>query len=110
VHDAGQARLLRQLFVHRAGHCTFTPAETIAAFQSLVKRIDRGQWPNLAPAALNADARGVGEQFNVFSPDPKITPAALGPAYLRYEPSEFLREFDAHGEQLGAEGENGGGG
>jgi hypothetical protein len=110
VHDAGQARLLRQLFVHRAGHCTFTPAETIAAFQSLVRRIDRGQWPNLAPAALNAEARGVGDQFNVFSPASQTAPVAVGPAYLRFEPSEFLREFDARGEQLGAEGEDGGGG
>ena len=35
---------------------------------------------------------------------------AIGPAYVRYQPSEFLREFDAHGEQMGAEGQDGGGG
>jgi pimeloyl-ACP methyl ester carboxylesterase len=110
VHDAGQGGRLRQVFIHRAGHCTFTPAETIAAFQALVRRIDRGEWPNLAPAALNTEAREVGKQFNVFSPDPSIAPVAIGPAYLRYQPSEFLREFDARGEQMGAEGQDGGGG
>jgi hypothetical protein len=52
----------------------------------------------------------VGDQFNVFSPDPSIAPVAIGPAYLRYQPSEFLREFDARGEQMGAEGQDGGGG
>src|SRR6185437_15881433 len=33
VSRAGKSDMLRQLFVHRAGHCTFTAAETIAAIQ-----------------------------------------------------------------------------
>jgi len=31
VRSAGNNSLLREVFVHRAGHCTFTPAEMIAA-------------------------------------------------------------------------------
>jgi hypothetical protein len=31
-HDGA---LLRRLFVHRAGHCEFTPAETVIAFGAL---------------------------------------------------------------------------
>ncbi|MBJ7611432.1 MAG: prolyl oligopeptidase family serine peptidase [Candidatus Dormibacteraeota bacterium] len=85
-----QSDLLRQVFVHRAGHCTFTPAETIVAFQALMQRVDRSEWGNLEPSRLNAQALtlGVGSPFN---PAP--------PAYLRYRPSEFLREYDARGDR-----------
>jgi pimeloyl-ACP methyl ester carboxylesterase len=99
VQAAGQGGLLRQLFVHRAGHCTFTPAETIAAFQALVDRIEGGEWGNLAPGGLNRQAAALGQQLNV----------STSPAYIRYQPSEFLREFDARGEQLGG-GDGGGAG
>jgi len=44
VDRAGDGRLLRQIFVHRAGHCAFTPAETITAVQALVNRVDTGRW------------------------------------------------------------------
>lgn len=84
----GESPLLRQLFVHRAGHCTFTPAETIAAFQSLLDRVRGGRWGNLGSARLNALASELGAPYNT-----------AGPAYLRYRPSEFLREFDARGER-----------
>ena len=40
VRSEGNGRLLRQDFVDRAGHCAFTPAETIAAVEKLVERID----------------------------------------------------------------------
>ena len=36
VNEAGDSSLLRQTFVHRAGHCAFTPAGTITAFQTLI--------------------------------------------------------------------------
>ncbi len=36
VNAADNGDLLRETFVHRAGHCTFTPAETITAFQTLL--------------------------------------------------------------------------
>ena len=35
VRDDEDQRLLREVFVHRAGHCEFTPAETLTAFQAL---------------------------------------------------------------------------
>jgi len=40
VREAGNDKLLRQVFVHRAGHCTFTPADTIAALQALLNRLN----------------------------------------------------------------------
>jgi hypothetical protein len=42
VQAAGHGSLLRALFVHRANHCSFTAAETITAFQTLVQRLDSG--------------------------------------------------------------------
>src|SRR5260370_26980649 len=39
VRDAGDQKLLRRIFVHRAGRCTFTPAENVVAFGTLVQRL-----------------------------------------------------------------------
>jgi pimeloyl-ACP methyl ester carboxylesterase len=86
VAAAGDAGLLRQLFVHRAGHCTFTPAETLAAFQALVGRLDTGGWQGLAPEALNGAAVALGPALNTAQP-----------AYLAYQPPVFLREYDSRG-------------
>ncbi len=40
VRAAGTTTLVRQVFTERAGHCTFTPAEMIAALQQLEQRIE----------------------------------------------------------------------
>jgi len=42
VEEAGNERFLRRAFVSRAGHCAFTPAETIASVQKLLDRLDTG--------------------------------------------------------------------
>ncbi|MBV9438123.1 MAG: prolyl oligopeptidase family serine peptidase, partial [Acidobacteria bacterium] len=55
VDEAGHGRLLRQTFVHRAGHCAFTPAETVTAVQNLLHRLDTGKWPNLDDETLNTE-------------------------------------------------------
>ena len=86
VTAAGDAAMLRQVFVNRAGHCTFTPAETLAAFQALVRRMDGGGWQGLAPAELDAAAAGLGPALN-----------SAQPAYLPYQPPGFLREYDSRG-------------
>jgi pimeloyl-ACP methyl ester carboxylesterase len=74
--------LLREVFVHRAGHCAFTPAETVTAFQALVARMNTGHWPTLNPADLNAEAALLGPL--------NIAP----PAFLPYQPSVFMRPSD----------------
>jgi hypothetical protein len=73
---------LRQAFVHRAGHCTFTPAETISAFQALLTRLDTGKWKT-DPAALDAAAAALGPTLNVAPP-----------SFFDFEPTPFLRPFD----------------
>jgi pimeloyl-ACP methyl ester carboxylesterase len=83
VRGWGHDSLLRQAFVHRAGHCTFTPAETIAAFNVLVRKMNTHQWPSTSAQDLNAAATGLGAVFNV-------APAA----YIEFLPTEFARPFD----------------
>ena len=89
VGAASRSGMLRQVFVHRAGHCTFTPAETIAAAQVILKRLDTGQWDEsaLKPAALNARAGAQDESLNAF-----FGAAAL-PAFMDFKPAPFPRPF-----------------
>jgi hypothetical protein len=94
VDRRGDGRLLQQIFVHRAGHCAFTPAETITAVQALVGRLDTGSWDlsALGPASLNAQATALGAPYNIFVLNGKVVPAA--PSFLRYRPAPYLRPFD----------------
>ena len=86
---------LRQTFVHRAGHCEFTPAETIVAFQGLVQRLDSGNWPDLSSGVLNKKAKALGSKFNVLSVNGRQV--KVGPAYFKFTPAPFLRPFDSSG-------------
>ena len=94
VKSAGDSSLLRQVFVHRAGHCAFTPAETISAFETLVHRINTGHWSGTDPNAMNSQATGLGAAFNT-------APAS----FLNFKPGQFLRPFDARnvGDEGGSE-------
>jgi hypothetical protein len=84
VQDAGKSRLLRQDFVSRAGHCTFTPAETIAAFQALIHRVNTGAWgDSTSPSELNAAASALGPAYNIAPP-----------SYVGFTPTPFLRPYD----------------
>jgi len=56
VGEAGDLAMLQQIFVHRAGHCAFTPAETITALQTLDQRLNTGIWKNLSVSDLNNEA------------------------------------------------------
>ena len=84
AQDAKDSQLLREAFVHRAGHCSFTPAETIAALQALETRLNTGKWTSLAtPTNLNAGAAALGSSLNVAPP-----------SYIDFEPAQFLRPYD----------------
>jgi hypothetical protein len=80
VDDAYRSRLLRQAYVHRGGHCTFTTGEMRAALRTLERRIARGQWPDTGPDALNRLATEL---------DPTATPA-----YVDYRPAPYPRPFN----------------
>jgi len=81
VRAAGNEELLRQTFVHRAGHCTFTSAEVVAAFKTMVNRLDTGRW---------------GDTTSFRSMNMAAASTGLGPSdFIRFKPSVFLRPFDA---------------
>ena len=65
VRRTGRARLLEQLYVDRPGHCSFSDAETLAALDVLLERLDRRRWTS------DRDS-----------------------AFVEYEPPPFLRPFD----------------
>lgn len=93
VDAAGNDQLLREIFVHRAGHCQFSPAETIVAFQGLISRLDTGNWPSLKPQDLNQAAKALGATFNVLFVNGHEV--HVGPKYFEFAPAAFLREYDA---------------
>ena len=92
VDRAGRGNLLRQVFVDRAGHCAFTPAETITAVQVLLNRLHTGYWNVPSPAAMNAQAAALGPDYNIFSVSGQVEAAA--PAFTPYQPDQYLRPFD----------------
>ncbi len=94
VRRAGDSRKLRQLFIARAGHCAFTPAETIESVKMLLFRMRTGHWNDLAlrPARMNASAAALGAADNIFVSGGKVVPVA--PAFTRFNPKPYLRPFD----------------
>ena len=92
VDRAGRGNLLRQVFVDRAGHCAFTPAETITAVQVLLNRLHTGYWNVPSPAAMNAQATALGPDYNIYSVNGQVEAAAA--AFTPYQPDQYLRPFD----------------
>jgi pimeloyl-ACP methyl ester carboxylesterase len=92
VNAAGDASLLRQVFVHRAGHCAFTPAENLTAFHTLIRRLNTGRWFDMTdPDLMDQEANAYGPTYNVLPPSATVVP----PAFTTYHPAVFLRPFDA---------------
>jgi hypothetical protein len=83
VDRAGRGYLLQQLFVARAGHCAFTPAEEITSIQVLLNRLATGQWNIPDPATLNGEAAALGSADNIYPP-----------AFTSYRPAPYLRPYD----------------
>jgi pimeloyl-ACP methyl ester carboxylesterase len=92
VDEVGNQRFLRRTFVSRAGHCAFTPAETVTAVQNLIDRLDTGKWPHLDDGVLNAEAGALGP-LNIFFAGGQIVPTP--PAFVDFHPARYLRPFDA---------------
>jgi pimeloyl-ACP methyl ester carboxylesterase len=76
VRQAGDRRLLRQAYVDRPGHCTFTPAELVAGVETIAARVETGRWgSSTRPQRLQALAESLD----------------LGDAaFIRFRPGEFL--------------------
>lgn len=80
----------RRAFVHRPGHCNFSPGEMLATLQALFHRLDTGAWGDTGPQALAAAALALGPDFNQV-------PALRGPldagrpAFTAYTPAPMPR-------------------
>jgi pimeloyl-ACP methyl ester carboxylesterase len=94
VGEARGSDLLRDLFVHRAGHVNFTSAEVIIGLEALVRRLDTGAWRNIEPRQLNAAALDLGPRFNRLLPPTRVSASA---AFIKYQPAPFPRPFDRGG-------------
>ncbi len=92
VDRDGHGNLLRQIFVNRAGHCAFTPAETLTALQTLLNRLATGHWHVPSPAGLNAEATNFGPELNVFASGSSLV--ATAPEFISFTPTQYLRPFD----------------
>jgi len=97
VREDRNGAFLRRSFVARAGHCAFTPAETIAAAQTLLSRLDTGAWPEVEAEDLNAAAASLGPNFNVFANAQGIV--RVSPAFVDFKPKPYLRPFDGEAEE-----------
>jgi hypothetical protein len=90
VKAAGRQDMLRQVFVHRAGHCAFTPAETIAAIQTVLDRLDKGRWDDAAlqPSALSARAKAAGAMYQAYQAE-----FTGPPSFVDFSPGPYPRPF-----------------
>ena len=93
VDEEGNGELLRRDFIDRAGHCAFTPAETIAAVEKLLDRLNTGRWHEATAAELNASAAALGPAFNIFASSSGAI-VATPPAFIDFIPGPYLRPFD----------------
>jgi pimeloyl-ACP methyl ester carboxylesterase len=91
VDHAGNSDLLRQLYVHRGGHCTMTFAEIRTALQVLIERIETGAWPKLDPDTLNQAARELGTESSALA----IGAGTAEPQFFNFDPLPYPRPYDA---------------
>lgn len=99
VHWAGNANLLRQVYIGRAGHCFFTTAEVLTAIECLIERVDGGTWPDVEPDRLNAIAAALGPEHNLLPPamgslDPGGAGHPAAPGFVEFTPPAMARAYD----------------
>ncbi len=88
VDAAGNASMLRQIYVHRAGHCTFTDGEMLTALHTMVHRLDSERWSDATDLyQLNTTALLLGALSNPVPPE-----------FISYSPEPFLRPYDVRDE------------
>ena len=99
VEAAGQSECLKQLFIRRAGHCSYTPAEVLVGLTALERRIDEGSWPEASCEDLIGAAEGLADDLNSISPamvvDEDRTGQRASPAFVNFAPTPFSRPCDA---------------
>jgi pimeloyl-ACP methyl ester carboxylesterase len=90
VDAEGDPNQLRQLYVPRGGHCTFTASEEIVALRTILDRIDTGTWEPTDPETLTAQAAAFGSDYqtvHLYSGQYQT----VAPAFVSYTPGPYPR-------------------
>jgi hypothetical protein len=91
VRRSGDPGLLRQLYVDRGGHCSFSAADEIVTLRTLLERIETGRWPDTSPRALSEQVAELGPGYQRVLDFGTFLDAPMAPAFTRFAPPEFLR-------------------
>ncbi|MEU8121285.1 alpha/beta hydrolase-fold protein [Spirillospora sp. NPDC049024] len=83
---------LRQLYVDRGYHCSFTASEEIATLRTLLTRMNTHRWPDTRPATLNRFAATLAPDYQtVFDMDPEPGMHPTTPSFTYHHPGRYLR-------------------
>jgi pimeloyl-ACP methyl ester carboxylesterase len=91
VKRHGDSANLRNLYVHRGGHCTISAAEEITAVTALQRRLDSGTWPNLSPGTLNQASAALPRELQSVFDFSTFTDGQDTPRFTRFTPPKYLR-------------------
>ena len=91
VRRSGHPGRLRQLYVERGGHCSFSAADEIVMLRTLLERVESGRWPSTSPRRLNEQVAELGPGYGLVLDFGTFADAPMTPAFTRYAPPEFLR-------------------
>lgn len=59
VHANGKDDLYRLVVVNSPAHCSYSAAESMAAVETMMRRLDTGTWESTAPDQMNARAKAL---------------------------------------------------
>ncbi|ALG14493.1 hypothetical protein AOZ06_02110 [Kibdelosporangium phytohabitans] len=82
---------IRQLYVHRGGHCQHTAAEELTALSVLEYKVHTGHWPDVTPRALNTMANRYGPDYNRLFDWLHNESGVMQPAFTRFRPYPLPR-------------------
>jgi pimeloyl-ACP methyl ester carboxylesterase len=91
VRHAGRGDLLRQIYVDRGMHCSFSAADEIVELRTLFDRIDAKRWPETSPARLNAMDADLGQTYQLVLDFSTFQDAPMPPAFTAFTPPWPLR-------------------
>lgn len=91
VRRSGDSRMLRQVYLGRAGHCAFSAAEEITGLRTLLRRVEAGRWPSTRPDRLNAAAAGLPEAYRKVFDFATFQEVPVRPTFTEHRPGPLPR-------------------
>ena len=91
VRRAGDPGKLRQLYVGRGNHCSFSAADELTELRTLFQRIETGRWPDTSPERTNQESAAFGDPFSLVLDLGTFTDAPMPPAFTEFTPPQPLR-------------------